>query len=380
MRRVLISLLVGSFFFVFGAKAVTTSAQSAILMDAASGRVLYTQDADTPRPIASITKLMTALICAECYESLEETVLIAPDAVGIEGSSLYLKPMEEYTVRELLYGLLLRSGNDAAAALAIDCAGDMDAFVAAMNYKARTLGMTHTHFTNPHGLEDEEHYSSARDMAILALEVLKNEALAEICAAKSYVLKGQTIVNHNKLLSRYDGCIGFKTGYTTAAGRTLVSGARREEGTLIAVTLDDGDDWADHAALLDYGFAHYQLYPLCRAGKTLYALPVEGSLVPYVLVTAQEDLSVMLTAEEAVTCRIRLPEQISAPVKADDILGSITFYAGGENVGKTYLVAASAAEANQKNSRLTPRFLAGARLSPAQLPVWRGMLTRQRAG
>lgn len=378
MKKVLICWAICAGFFLNPAKAVTTSAQSAILMDAESGRILYAQDIDTPRSIASITKLMTALVCVESFPDLDRTVLIDPLAVGIEGSSLYLKPMEEYSVRDLLYGLLLHSGNDAAVALAIACSGDETTFVEAMNYKARTLGMTHTHFQNPHGLEGEGHYSTARDMAVLAREVLKYPDLMEICGTKTHNFGSTTLVNHNKLLGSYGGAVGFKTGYTQAAGRTLVSGARRSEGVLIAVTLDDREDWADHAALLDYGFEHYRSYPLCRAGKSLYFLPVVGSALPYVTVVAQEDLSCMLKQEERVTARVQLPSSIQAPVETGDILGSLSFYAEGEEIGQTYLVAGSAAPASQKLT-LAERL---GRSSPIfnqmfqATPVWKGPLTR----
>lgn len=359
------------------AGAVDTAAQSAILMDAAGGRVLFAQAEDTPRPIASVTKLMTALVCAESYEDLDQPVLIAPEAAGIEGSSLYLKPMEKFTVRQLLYGLLLHSGNDAAVALAMDCGGTEENFVAAMNQKARALGMTNTHFANPHGLDAEDHYSTARDLAILAGAVLKNPDLAAICATKNYAFGDQTLTNHNKLLWRYDGCVGLKTGYTQTAGRTLVSAATRSEGTLIAVTLDDPEDWADHAALLDYGFSRFQAYPLCRSGKVLFRLPVEGAALPYVPVTAAEDLEYMLAENENVTVQFHLPEQIAAPVKAGDILGSVTYRINGEKIAQTYLTAAGDVPAASRST--WARYLQDTALARglfARAPVWRGMLTR----
>lgn len=360
---------------VHGAGAVSTSAKSAVLMDAASGRVLCAQDASTPRSIASITKLMTALVCVETFADLDAEVLIPPEAAGVEGSSMYLKPMEKYTVRQLLYGLLLRSGNDAAVALAIVCSGDVETFVAAMNDRAQALGMTATHFANPHGLDDPAHYSTALDMARLAREVLRHPALAEICSSRSYTLNDQTLLNHNKLLWRYDGCIGFKTGYTQSSGRTLVSGATREEGTLLAVTLDDPDDWADHAALLDYGFAHFREYPLCRAGKRLCRLRVEGSVPGWVEVAAAEDLACMLSSQEEVVLHLELPDCVSAPVAVGDVLGSLTVSLEGTVIVQTPLIAASAAGDDRRTglfSRAAP-ILSLARVS---VPVWHGSLTR----
>lgn len=217
-----------------GAAEVTVSAQSAVLMEAESGRVLYAKDADTPRLIASTTKLMTALVALESGHSLEEDVTIPAEAAGVEGSSLYLKAGETVKLKTLLYGMLLHSGNDAATAVALTCACSLEAFAQKMNEKAQQLGMTNSHFTNPTGLDGEEHYSSAYDMALLARACLDVPELKEITATRSTTMEGRTFVNHNKLLWRYEGCVGMKTGYTQAAGRTLVSAAERDGMTLIA--------------------------------------------------------------------------------------------------------------------------------------------------
>ena len=221
------------------AHGMGTSAGSAILMEAESGRVLYEQDADRPRLIASVTKLMTALVALESGHPLEEKVVIREEDTRTEGSSLYLRPGEELRLETLLYGLLLQSGNDAALAVARHCGGTVENFVAQMNLRAARLGMEHSRFANPSGLNAEGHCSTARDLALLARACLKNETLAAIAATRSVTLEGRSFVNHNKLLWRYEGCVGLKTGYTEKAGRTLVSAAEREGMTLIAVTLDD---------------------------------------------------------------------------------------------------------------------------------------------
>ena len=234
------------------AEAVQLSAASAILMDADSGEVLYEKDAARRMRIASTTKIMTALVVLE-HARLTDTITVTNDHM-VEGSSMYLKPGETVTVEELLYGLMLCSGNDAALALA-DCCGGLEVFVAAMNDKAAALGMTDTSFANPNGLDDENHYSTARDMAVLAAYAAQDPTFRRICSTRTATVGGRTMTNHNKLLWRYDGCIGVKTGYTRHAGRILVSAAERGESQLIAVTLADPDDWRDHAALLDYGFA-----------------------------------------------------------------------------------------------------------------------------
>ena len=234
------------------AEAAQLSATAAILMDADSGEVLYEKDAGRRMRIASTTKIMTALVALE-RARLTDTVTVTKDHM-VEGSSMYLKPGETVTVEELLYGLMLCSGNDAALALA-DCCGGLEAFVAAMNDKAAALGMTGTSFANPNGLDDENHYSTARDMAVLAAYAAKDPTFRRICSTRTATVGGRTMTNHNKLLSQVEGCIGMKTGYTKAAGRTLVSCAERQGRRLVAVTLCDGNDWADHKVLYDLGFA-----------------------------------------------------------------------------------------------------------------------------
>ena len=224
-------------------------------MDVDSGRVLYEHNADAKMLIASTTKILTALVVLE-HARLTDTITVTNDHM-VEGSSMYLKPGETVTVEELLYGLMLCSGNDAALALA-DCCGGLDAFVQAMNEKAAALGMKDTSFANPNGLDDENHYSTARDMAVLAAYAAKDPTFRRICSTRTATVGGRTMTNHNKLLSQVEGCIGMKTGYTKAAGRTLVSCAERQGRRLVAVTLCDGNDWADHKTLYEMGFAAYE--------------------------------------------------------------------------------------------------------------------------
>ena len=255
-------------------EAVNTSASAAILMDADSGRVFYKQNAHEQRLIASITKLMTALTALESGHDLEEEVTVRPEWVGAEGSSIYLRDGEKLTLETLLYGMLLRSGNDAALAVAGYCGDSIEDFVAEMNRKARELGMENSHFANPSGLNQDGHYSSAYDMALLARACLENETLRQMVSTKSISLGDRSFTNHNKLLWRYKGCIGLKTGYTEKAGRTLVSAAERDGLTLVCVTLNDPNDWADHAALFDYGFS------LCH-GETVVREGDAGCLPPF---------------------------------------------------------------------------------------------------
>lgn len=201
--------------------------------------------------IASTTKIMTALVVLE-QAGLDDTITVT-QAHMAEGSSMYLKPGETVRVEELLYGLLLCSGNDAALALT-ECAGGAAPFVALMNEKAAALGMAHTSFANPNGLDAEGHYSTARDMAALAAAAMDDPTFRRLCSSRCVTIGSRTMENHNRLLRQVEGCVGLKTGYTKAAGRTLVSCAERNGCRLIVVTLRDGDDWADHAALYEYGF------------------------------------------------------------------------------------------------------------------------------
>lgn len=320
------------------AEAPAVSAASAVLMDGDSGRVLFAQDADTPRSIASITKLMTALVAAECLDDLSQSVTVRREWTGIEGTSLYLKPGEKITAETLLYGLLLHSGNDAAVALAAVCAGDVETFVGWMNQRAKDLGMTNTHFADPNGLSSENHYSSARDMACLAAACLKNPTVAKITATRTIAMEGRSFTNHNKLLWQYEGCTGMKTGYTRQAGRTLVSSAEKDGQKLICVTLNDPNDWEDHKALLDYGFLHFSRRVLTQKGQVLGQVPVDDSLLHMLPVSAREEVSYPLEEGEEVTAQVDLPERVRAPVFAGKIAGAVRFFVGTRQVGESYLV------------------------------------------
>lgn len=233
------------------AEALEVSATAAVLMDADMGQVLYEKNGDRQMLIASTTKIMTALVVLE-HAAPDDVITVTPDHMA-EGSSMYLRAGETVRVEELLYGLLLCSGNDAALALT-ECAGGLTPFVALMNEKAAALGMAHTSFANPNGLDADGHYSTARDMAVLAAAAVENPTFRRICSSRSVTIGQRTMENHNRLLRQVEGCVGLKTGYTQAAGRTLVSCTERDGCRLVAVTLQDGNDWADHTALYDYGF------------------------------------------------------------------------------------------------------------------------------
>ena len=284
--------------------APATCARSMILMDADTGAILLEKDSDRPSLIASTTKIMTALVVVERCE-LDRSVTIPPEATGIEGSSMYLKPGEELTVRELLYGLMLHSGNDAAVALALACGGSVERFVSWMNDTARRLELCNTHFANPNGLDDDGNYSTARDLAEMTRYAMKNPDFLQIVSTRSIRVGCRCLTNHNKLLWSLEGALGVKTGYTRAAGRILVSAAQRGGRRLIAVTLNDGNDWRDHAALYEYGFSQYEMSTAIHRGDCVAALDLlDGTQAA---LRAGEDFSCMLGTAETVRVRILYP-------------------------------------------------------------------------
>lgn len=325
------------------AHSVSTSASCAILMDADSGRILYARNIHEQRLIASITKLMTALVAVENTDDLEQEVTIRPEWLGSEGSSIYLQANEKITMKGLLYGLLLQSGNDAAMAIACHVAGDLESFVTLMNRKAQELGMENSSFANPSGLNEDDHYSTAYDMALLACACLKNEVVAEICATQCATVGTRTFVNHNKLLYRYEGCVGMKTGYTELAGRTLVSAAARNGQTLVCVTLNDGNDWNDHETLLDYGFETYPSQVLCEQGDVFGSVKVSGSLLPTVPVMAAEQVTFPLAEGETLELKVELAHGLQAPVAAGMTVGWALWTLNGETAAQTELVCGASA-------------------------------------
>ena len=253
---------------------IYVSASSAILMEQESGRVIYEKDAHTQRRIASITKIMTAILAIESGK-MNDMVKVSENAVRSEGSSIYLKSGEKISLEDLVYGLMLRSGNDAATAIAEHVGGSLDGFVYLMNQKAQELGMADTHFANPHGLDDhEDHYSSAYDMALLTKYAMDNDQYKKIAGTEKYRSENpdgewdRVWKNKNKLLTGlYEYTTGGKTGYTKRAKRTLVSTAEKDGVELIAVTLNDPDDWDDHINMYESAFKEYKMASLLEKGK-----------------------------------------------------------------------------------------------------------------
>ena len=306
------------------------SARSATLMDAATGRLLYASHAEDPSLIASTTKIMTALAICEAGD-LDRTVTIPPEAVGIEGSSMYLKAGEVLSVRDLLYGLMLRSGNDAAAALALADSGSLPGFVQKMNDRAAALGLQHTHYANPHGLDSDENYSTAHDLALLTRYALQNPDFSAIVSTKSITIGDRILTNHNKLLWQYPGAVGVKTGYTKTSGRILVSAAERDGRCLIAVTISDPNDWADHTALLDYGFSQFSDRRILSRGQVVGSVPVVNGEFDSVNLIADLPFSWPLAPDEQPELRLLAPQLIFAP--CDTLSATMEVWLDGVRIG-----------------------------------------------
>lgn len=330
LRRAGALLLVLACLLTGRAEAVEVSASAAVLMDMDSGRVLYERNAGARMLIASTTKILTALVAIRDGD-LSDTVKVSREAAYTEGSSMYLKEGEELTLETLLYGLLLCSGNDAAVAIAEHVGGSVKGFVKRMNETAAELGMRDSSFANPNGLDDEAHYSTAYDMALLARAAMENETLVRIASTRTVSIGGRTMTNHNKLLQLVDGCLGLKTGYTRAAGRTLVSCAERNGQRLIAVTLQDGNDWADHQNLYDYGFS---AYPAKRAAQLGHELAKEKG-IPLI---AADSFAWPLAQGETLETAVELDRELAAPLRAGTRVGEAVFSLNGKEAGRVDLL------------------------------------------
>ena len=320
----------------FPCRVHAISAKKAILVDGETGRVIYEKDADSRSLIASTTKIMTALlVCEQC--NVLDRMRIPKEAVGIEGSSIYLKEGEVLTLQELLYGMMLHSGNDAAVALAIYCGGTVEGFVQLMNDKAHRLGLTGTHFENPNGLDGANHYSTARDLAVLTAYAMKNPIFAQTVSTKNVRIGQRSLQNHNKLLWRVDGVDGVKTGYTKAAGRILVSSALRNGRRLICVTINDGNDWIDHQTLLEDGFSRYTVQSIVEKGQVMGSISVVGGEMPSVELVAAEDFAFALTSEEKASILLSGQEFVYAPVVQGDEAGYAYVMLDEKPIGKVAL-------------------------------------------
>lgn len=306
---------------------IDISASSAVLLVSGSNEVLFEKSAYEKRSMASTTKIMSSIIAIESGR-LDEEITVTQEMTAVEGTSMGLLPNDRVSVSELVYGMLLSSGNDAANATAITIAGSTDAFVSMMNDKAKQIGMLSTHFVTPSGLDADDHYSTAYDMALLGSYAIENEQFLEICSSSSAVVDygnppyKRRLTNHNKLLKIYDGAIGIKTGFTKKSGRCLVSAAERDGVTLICVTLNDADDWNDHKKLLDYGFGIVKRYDNYQRD---FLIDIVGGKEASANAQLQRTPKIG-TLNGQITQKVYIEHFLYAPVKKNDVVGYSQFY------------------------------------------------------
>lgn len=349
ISAVLSVLLVFSFSVTVSAEdnaVPSVSAQSYVLYCADNGKIICSKDENKQMKPASTTKLMTSLIALEEAASGNKKVKFTDEMIA-EGSSMYLKVGEVVTLKDLASGMMMASGNDAANATAISISGSTEKFAEKMNERAQQIGMKNTHFVTPSGLDDEEHYSTAYDLAVLMSYALENENFAQLTSQKSATVnfiepssKKTTYSNHNKLLSLYEYCIGGKTGYTMAAGRCLVSAAKKDGLTLICVTLNDKNDWNDHISLYDYGFSQYSCYS--SADTEFFAdIPCVGGESDTVTVTGEKNASIVIPSEDKdrVSRKVYIDSFVYAPIKKNEAVGRIEYLIDDKVISVVDLIA-----------------------------------------
>ena len=349
------------FTFSFGCYAVngpSVSASSAVLIDADTLEVLYQKDAHKVRSMASTTKIMTALLAVESGK-LNENVTVK-EKIYIEGTAVGFEKGDKLTLEALCYGMLLESGNDAAVLTANYLAGSEEKFSILMNKKADEIGLSNTNFVTASGLDDENHYTTAYDMALLGAYAVKIEKFREICSAKTYRAefidsdKIRTFSNHNRLLKTCDGVFGIKTGFTKKSGRCLVTACERDGKTLVAVTLNAPDDWNDHSKLYDYGYSLYE------RKSTEFDLPekisVYGSEISETSIKCLNDKNILIRKDSTLTFKVQLAKYIYAPIKIYDCIGKVTVYSNGYIVDEYPIYATKKANLIKNSTDKKPGF------------------------
>ncbi|MDI6710234.1 MAG: D-alanyl-D-alanine carboxypeptidase family protein [Bacillota bacterium] len=391
MKRLILSCTIALLYLAMPAVQVPAQAapaitgEAAVLMDLDTGQVLYTKNADRRMYPASTTKILTALTALE-QGRLEDVVTTSERASLTEGSSVYLKIGERQRLKDLLYALMVNSGNDCAVAIAEHIAGSEEQFVDLMNDYASRLGATHSHFANPHGLHDPQHYTTARDLAVIAREAMKNPTFRKIVATRTYTLdrpddkRPTLLVNRNRLLWTYDGCLGVKTGYTSEASQCLVAAAERNGQRLLSVVLKSQGPalWTDSAALLDYGFMNFPRVMLVRAGQEIGEIPVPRGAGP-LRVTAGGDFAWCLPADNrsAVSWDVRVAPDLEAPVARGEQVGTLVLRLNDRDLGHVPLKAANAVE---KRRPALWMYVVPPAVLLVLLPVVRRVVRRRRSG
>ena len=356
MKRLLAVLFMAAFFLYNGSAALAES-RSAVLIVAETGRVLYEKNAHEPLPMASTTKVMTALLALE-KGNLQDTVTASRNAFGVPGTSIYLSEGEQLTLEEMLYGLMLQSGNDAAVAIAEHIGGSVEEFCRMMTEKAEALGCENTLFSTPHGLPSANHHTTAWDLSLIAREALKNETFRTIVSTQRASIPwaghdyNRVLNNKNKLLSTYPGAMGVKTGYTKAAGRCLVFAARQEDMTLIGVVLNCPEWFDEAAAILNAGFANWQRVTMLSAGEAVRQVPVENGVKEFVTVRALRDVAAPVAVDTWPDLVIDLPDILPAGVRQGQIVGQAKLLDGGQVIADVPLFAEETVAAQTFRTRL----------------------------
>lgn len=361
MKRLAIFLIIFVFYLNQPAvSALSTSAKAAILINGDTGEVIYEQNADEKLPMASTTKIMTGLLLCE-YGNFQKEITVTAEMLRVEGSSMGLLAGDKVTLHDLLYGLMLASGNDAANVIAYTLGGTVNGFVNQMNQKAEELGLKNTHFETPSGLDGDSHYTTARDLARLSAYAMQNEDFLAAVASKSATLNygnppyKRTLTNHNKLLKTFEDAVGIKTGFTKKSGRCLVSAAKRDGKFVIAVTLSDPDDWLDHKALLDYGLDNVKL---CEVSPEIsrYTLPVIGSDNETINIEVAPKVFTS-SGDEKIICEINLPRFIYAPIQQNEILGSAVYKKGDNIISEVSITSTEEIAAKNEKPQFKTEFL-----------------------
>lgn len=344
----LIAAIIFSFLtiYAFGAQrqsAFFVSARSAALYQPDNDIFLYSKNPDQRMSMASTTKIMTALVALE-QGNLDDVVEIDDSAIGIEGSSAYLKLGDLLTLEELVYALLLQSANDAAVAIACHIGGSIEGFSALMNERAAKLSLSDTHFTNPHGLDDSEHYTTARELALIAAEALKNSEFKKIVSTYKRTFSTEervrTYVNHNKLLRLYDGCIGVKTGFTKKSGRCLVGAAEKDGLRFISVTLDAPSDWSDHSKMLNLGYESLEKIVLAEPFDHMYKIPlIDGERDHFFAANTEGGEIIREKSNSVSEENIKLLRYGVAPINIGDAVGEIIYTSDGKEIMRMPIVA-----------------------------------------
>ncbi len=312
---------------------LSSSAQAAFVFDALSGRVFYEKNANQRLSMASTTKIITAITVIENCTDLDEKFEIDSRAVGIEGSSIYLKRGEKLSVRELLYGLMLRSGNDCACALAYRVGGSIDGFAQLMNATSKFVGAENTHFTNPHGLDDAEHYTTAHDLALLTGYALSNPVFKEIVSTKSIKIEGENgeyryMTNKNRLLSSLENCIGVKTGFTKKAGRCLVSAVEKNDMRLVCVVLNCGPMFEESAKMLNTVCEVYRGVEILSPWQYITDISLSGGKNEFVQAFSKRGFTYPLSKDECenINISVDVPSSLTAPVANETEIGKVEIY------------------------------------------------------